>query len=288
MGFDFFKFPAGEVHCKTSRKDPLLQCLEGPDSMEMVYIPLEGNLNDHLMKVLLVTNTQKRKFGKQTLFLPYLPYSRQDRPTSEDEPFSLEVIGDILNLQEYSKVYTLDAHSDVAYGCVNNLVNIGPEWVIRAAESIRSTNQSFKEKILVIPDQGAYKRLSKLTHLFKDHVITIKKRNEATGHLVIKEVVGDVDDQDCLIVDDICDGGMTFTLLAKELFDRGAKSVELVVSHGIFSKGLQPLIQAGISRIYTTDSFHYDPSYTTEDDYKCLSVISCEDLLLQSNGLRAR
>jgi len=56
-----------------------------------------------------------------------------------------------------------------------------------------------------------------------------------------------------MIVDDICDGGATFILLAKELYAAGAKEVNLFVTHGIFSKGLIPLYEAGIKRIFTQD-----------------------------------
>ncbi len=59
-----------------------------------------------------------------------------------------------------------------------------------------------------------------------------------------------------LIVDDICDGGMTFIKIAEMLTKRcGPDSIELLVSHGIFSKGLDPILASGISRVYTTDSF---------------------------------
>lgn len=60
-----------------------------------------------------------------------------------------------------------------------------------------------------------------------------------------------LNDKNILIVDDICDGGATFMLLTKDLYKRGAKSINLFVTHGIFSKGLKPLKEAGINRIFT-------------------------------------
>ena len=65
--------------------------------------------------------------------------------------------------------------------------------------------------------------------------------------------------RDCLIMDDICDGGGTFVLLAEYLLRHGAASVGLAVTHGIFTKGIDILFDAGISRIYTTDSFPQVP-----------------------------
>jgi phosphoribosylpyrophosphate synthetase len=63
--------------------------------------------------------------------------------------------------------------------------------------------------------------------------------------------VGDCKDKRVLIVDDICDGGKTFELLAKDLYNAGAEEVNLFVTHGLFSKGLIPLKLAGIKRIFT-------------------------------------
>ena len=63
----------------------------------------------------------------------------------------------------------------------------------------------------------------------------------------------DIKDQTILIVDDLCDGGMTFIKSAERLYELEAKEVHLYVSHGIFSKGLKPLTDSGIKRIFTKD-----------------------------------
>ena len=238
-----FNFPTGETHVKApSGYFHLI-------NKNILYIPFEQNqnLNDWLMAILLATNVFHRRGVKLDLYIPYLPYSRQDRPTSQEEPFSLKVIGGILNLQNYRRVYTLDVHSDVAYGCVNNLVNIEIDTILK-----KSAAKFYPT--LVIPDQGAYKRLSKISANFENTVTTIKHRDTNTGALEIRHLIGDVDGQDCLIVDDICDGGGTFVLLAKKLYSLGAKSVHLFVTHGIFSKGLNVLWDAGINSIHTTNS----------------------------------
>lgn len=251
----YLNFPAGESHCK------------GIDLSSVLYVPFGIRpLNDTIFNILLQTNIRRRAGMETTLFLPYLPYSRQDRPTSGTEPFSLKVFGDILNLQGYNKVYTLDVHSDAAYGCVNNLANIPTEIMI--SEWFGCTTA---QKTLVIPDQGAYKRLSGLEDNFQNTVIVIKERDTSTGYLVIKHVVGEVSGKDCVIVDDICDGGMTFILIAQQLLKLGAASVTLAVTHGIFSKGLQPLLDAGITCFKTTNSF---PAPSTAGvDYESVGVL---------------
>ena len=247
--FESFIFPAGEVHLKQrSEIEPIL------------YFPQETALSDHIMKIMLAADIAKRNQKDVSLFLPYLPYARQDRPTSLEEPFSLKVFGDILNTASFKNVYTLDVHSDVAFACINNLINIPVEILLPYL--IKNKNRT-----LVIPDQGAYKKLSKITSYFNDYAITIKHRDISNGHITLKHLIGNVDGKDCLIVDDICDGGGTFVLLADELRKLGASSVELYVTHGIFTKGVETLIEHGIDHIYTFNSVRQDLNEDTFVNY---------------------
>jgi ribose-phosphate pyrophosphokinase len=89
--------------------------------------------------------------------------------------------------------------------------------------------------------------------MFRDlPVVTASKvRVQATGHLVTGELSGEsVTGKRVLIVDDICDGGATFIGLAAKLREAGATDVVLFVSHGIFSRGVRALTDAGISRVF--------------------------------------
>lgn len=252
--FEYFKFPAGEVHCRL--QDWVFES-------ETLYKEFDGkeSLNDYIMSLLMVADVHKFK----RLFLPYLPYSRQDRPTSKNEPFSLKVLGKVLATANFPEIVTMDVHSDAAFGCVDNLRNIAIEDILDLCEYGNSYG-----KTLVIPDQGAWKRLKNVSDSFGNSVICVKERNTETGYLTIKQVVGDYYKRKCLIVDDICDGGATFIQLATELLNNGAEEVNLFVTHGIFSKGIQVLRDAGINQIFTTDSFPKKDGV----DY----VVSCEEI----------
>ena len=260
VNYEFFKFPAGEVHVKDSR--PSLD--HGP-----IFVPIDGdNLSDWIMKILLLTNIKRRQGHRLELYIPYLPYSRQDRPTSPNEPFSLQVIGDIINAQGYQKVYTLDVHSDVAHGCIRNLVNIPVDFIVHEFPN----NTNFRDCVLVIPDQGAYKRLQKMAPLFKGVAVALKHRDTETGKLRIDALHGDVYGEHCLIVDDICDGGGTFVMLAELLEEKGAAKVDLFVTHGIFSKGVE---LERIDEIYTTNSFRE----VNDHSWEHLTVIDVMEVL---------
>ena len=110
----------------------------------------------------------------------------------------------------------------------------------------------------LIPDKGANDKAYEIIKQigFVGHVIECsKKRDKLTGKIVETSIPADIafEGDPCLIVDDICDGGYTFIELAKKAKERGAGKIYLVVTHGIFSKGLKELSEY-VECIYTTDS----------------------------------
>jgi phosphoribosylpyrophosphate synthetase len=103
-----------------------------------------------------------------------------------------------------------------------------------------------------------------------------------TGEIVGLDVYGEVEGKNIYILDDICDGGYTFTILAKQLYELGAEEVHLVVSHGIFSKGLDPLHKANIVSITTTNSFNFDNNVKHDlivDPNEYVTVVDIRGLL---------
>ena len=110
---------------------------------------------------------------------------------------------------------------------------------------------------MVSPDGGALKKIYKLSEALGGLEVLecSKSRDVKTGALSGFKVYADhLQGRDCLIVDDICDGGGTFVGLAEQLRAHGAGKLYLAVSHGIFSKGFEGL-KAVFERVFTTDSF---------------------------------
>lgn len=105
---------------------------------------------------------------------------------------------------------------------------------------------------MISPDAGANKKTLEMAKFLghNNFIRADKIRNVKTGSIEHTAVYGCVKDKDCLIVDDICDGGATFIALAERLKFGDAKSVSLYVTHGIFSKGKQHLLDNGVDHIY--------------------------------------
>lgn len=243
IDFEVFDFPSGcEPHIKIKEINA-----------EKALITLRIRNLNQLMLLFLATDALKRSGVKEIeVFIPYLPFARQDRVMVSGEPLSVKVISDLINLQNYSKVTIYDAHSEVSLALINNAVGIDNHSFVK--EVLKD-----KENYLICsPDAGAYKKIFKLCQKigYKDEIVLCNKVRDVSNGKIQNIMIAnnDLQGKDLYIVDDICDGGGTFTILSKELKKKNCGKVNLIVSHGIFSKGEEPL-KENIDMVYTTDSF---------------------------------
>ena len=185
------------------------------------------------------------------LHIPYLPYGRQDKSVSNDTTFNLAVFADLINALGFDKVTTVDAHNKQFFEkYIHNAVNLPVTGIHE------KMIMNFLPTYIVFPDAGAVTRynLSHLSTIYCDKV-----RDQATGailsHKVLSPPTLHAGKERLLIIDDICDGGATFISVAKALREISPNMIiGLFVTHGIFSKGRQHLLDNGIDEIYTTDS----------------------------------
>lgn len=178
-----------------------------------------------------------------TLFMPYLPYARQDKHVSNNTTFSLKTFAALLNSLNFKRVSLYDAHSRVALNLINNSKDIFKP------DKIHGVIELLKVNLIIYPDTGAYKRY--LPHILMGYARLAEKVRDENGKIIKHTIEGNVPEKEVLIVDDICDGGATFISLAKLLKEKGVEKIYLYVTHGIFSKGLRVLKEAGIERIFT-------------------------------------
>ncbi len=244
INFKSFTFSGGEPHIK------IITDLTDVDN---VMITQRVNSFNDFGLLLLAIDSVKR-FGVKNIdvFIPYFPAARQDRLMMNGEPLSLKVYTEILNLSNISCVHVYDAHSEVTPALLNNCVNYNNHSFI--SEVIKELEA---ETFLISPDGGALKKIYKVASYLEEYEVVeaSKSRDVKTGKLSGFQVYkDDLEGRDCLVIDDICDGGGTFLGLAKELKKKNAGKLYLAVSHGIFSKGLEALGEC-YSKIYVTNSF---------------------------------
>ena len=195
-----------------------------------------------------------KRMGVKTinLVLPYFPGARQDRVMVPGEPLTVKVYADIINSLVLNKVTVLDPHSEVTPALLNNCEVVTNDTFI--AEVIRRIGD---DVILISPDGGALKKIYKVSEFLGGMAVTecSKSRDVKTGKLSgFKVYTDDLEGANCLIVDDICDGGGTFIGLAQALKAKNVGNLYLAVSHGIFSKGFN-VFNDYFTTIFTTNSF---------------------------------
>lgn len=181
------------------------------------------------------------------LEMPYLPYARQDKHPCNERTFALYPFAKLINSMEFNNVTVLDAHSIHAYA-IDHLTVKSARNYIREAIELSGANT------VVFPDSGAKARYEVEISLDFPNMRLIgasKTRTQENGNIVSASIHGIVKGHKVILVDDICDGGATFIVLADVLLKAGAKAMHLYVTHGIFSKGVDVLRKAGISRIFT-------------------------------------
>lgn len=252
INFEAFTFSGGEPHIK------LIPTLEQLTDVDWVVTCRVNSFNDMGMVMAAKNAIDNTYVENVTLFIPYFPGARQDRIMVAGEPFTAKMYADLINHLGFDSVVIMDAHSDVAPALINSCVNRNNhKFVGYCLQHIKNNREMDKETVLISPDAGAQKKIYKLIEALHDDYPLIKcdkTRDVSTGRLSGFEVYADdLKGADCVIVDDICDGGGTFLGLADELKKKNSGDLYLLVTHGIFSKGFDNLLTR-FQGIYFTDS----------------------------------
>lgn len=242
-------------------------------------IQIQSRLNSFRdVELIICANQSLKEMGATNieLYVPYFLGARSDRKFGEGETNYLKnVICPIINSQGFSKVITLDPHSDVLEACLNNFEK---ENNFKLVEYAISEIDKKENIILVSPDAGAYKKVFDVAKEFQiENIITATKvRDIKTGNILSTQlpIISRNVKYKYVIVDDICDGGRTFIELAKAIkSQREAVEIYLVVTHGIFSAGFAELNKY-FKGIFCTDSYRdvADDEYETKTNVKTLKV----------------
>lgn len=232
-----------------------------PDGTSQVWKVAEPLFEDDDIKILWMFESEAelfhvcqlaqltQKLSRQedsVLVAPYLPYARQDKGIDNGLSFALDTFTYILYHANICRIETFDRHSNTQ---TNSYIE---------SETAEGFHKAiFNHDVVCFPDKGA---LARYEGSFPNvpMVYCEKVRNQQTGEITGLILNGsnlyDIDGKRVLIVDDICDGGMTFIKTAEVLKKWNASQIDLAVSHGLFSKGKQVLHDAGIKDIFTTNS----------------------------------
>ncbi|MCD8452943.1 ribose-phosphate pyrophosphokinase [Tenacibaculum finnmarkense genomovar ulcerans] len=238
MKYEIKKFNDGQVTAKIFEKGNL-------------HVKIRGNSYEDLFRIASIKEAWDaenilNKTATAILTIYCLIGQRSDRRFNEKESFDLKVIANFINSMGFDKVEILHPHSSISLALIDNSVEL------KSYEFVRKAYHAIGNPILISPDAGAYKTTHEIAEKLKADLIPSNKvRIAGVPKITIQ---GAVKNKECLIVDDLADGGRTFNFLAKELKNQGATKVFLYVTHGQFNYGFDEL-KENINHIYCTNSY---------------------------------
>lgn len=243
-------------------------------------VQIKSKLNNFLdLELIICTVASLRELGVEEihLYTPYIMGARSDRKFEEGgNNYIKDVICPIINSLNFKTVTCIDPHSYSLECCIKNFRSIDNfnlvDFALRKIMEINCNSIYYENKLevlqLISPDAGASKKIYKLAEQigYKGDIITCSKDRDVDGKLTktVVPISPCYSDslKDHIIIDDICDGGATFINIAKTLKERYASmnnenmkgKIYLIVTHSIFSKGTNELLQY-FDGIYTTNSY---------------------------------
>ena len=191
-------------------------------------------VNDSIMELLICVDALRRASAKSiTAVLPYFAYARQDRKVSPRSPISAKLFANLLMVSGTSRVLTMDLHANQIQGFfdipVDNLF-AAPIFVQHIKKNIKSKNL-----VCVAPDVGGVERARAIAKRLSADLAIIDKRRSGPGTSEVMNVIGDVRNKICVIIDDLVDSGGTIVNAAAALKSKGAKDVYAYVVHGVLT-----------------------------------------------------
>ena len=231
-------FPGGEVGVKLSER-------KGTSADVFVTGIVDASNIMHMLNILNALKHQGFYKEGVTLHLPYLPYARQDRVCSTGESFALEVFVKLLSTAYFGTLVVRDLHSNVSKTL---LTESGINFIERKQDFQLAGDYAS----IVAPDKGAKAKAKEVADCYNTKLVCFEKTRE-DGKVVYTQELNDSLGCTAVVVDDICDGGATFIALAQ--FIKVAQpdtTIDLYVTHGIFSKGVDELLKY-YGTIYTSN-----------------------------------
>jgi len=228
--------------------------------------------NDNLMELLLCVDALKRSSAKNiTTVIPYFGYARQDRKVAPRTSISAKLVSNLITKAGADRVVTVDLHA----GQIQGFFDIPVDNLFATPIFSRHIKKNIKGKnlICVSPDVGGVERTRALARKLDLSIAIIDKRRPTPGKSQVMNVVGNVNNKTCIIVDDIIDSGGTIVNAAKALIDRGAKEVHVYITHGVLSgEAVNKIKNSQIKNLVITDTIDNSNKLKKAKNIEVLSI----------------
>ena len=234
--------------------------------------------NTHLLELLIMIDALRRSSARRvTAVMPYYGYSRQDRKVAPRVPISAKLVADLISTAGTDRLLCIDLHA----GQIQGFFNIPVDNLFATPVLLDAIHRRYDESVVIIsPDAGGVERARAYAKRLGVNLAIIDKRREAANVSEVMNIVGDVKDATCVIVDDMVDTAGTLAEGARALAKEGARSVAAVITHPVLSgPAIKRIAESPIRELVVTDTIPLSPDASDCDK---LHVVSIAPLLSES------
>lgn len=266
---------------------PLTDCTVKRFADKEVYVEVHENVrgedafilqstsypaNDNLMELLILTDALRRSSARRiTAVLPYFGYARQDRKSAPRTPISAKLVSNLITQAGANRVLTLDLHAAQIQG----FFDIPTDNLTAAPVMVRDIQDNYdvKNVMIVSPDVGGVVRARNVAGRIGANLAIVDKRRPRAGVSEVMNIIGDVEGQTCIMIDDIVDSGGTLVNAAEALLKAGAKEVSAYITHGVLSEGASERIAASkLKELVVTDSIEETEAQRNAGNIRRMSI----------------
>lgn len=227
--------------------------------------------NDNVMELLVTLDALRRGSARRvTAVLPYYGYARQDRKSGPRTPISAKLLANLITTAGADRVLTIDLHA----GQIQGFFDIPTDNLFAAPVFRDDILSKYEDKLMIVsPDVGGVVRARSLANRVNADLAIIDKRRPEAGVSEVMNIIGDVNDRHCIMVDDIVDSGGTLCNAAQALMDAGAISVDAYVTHGVLSGGaVSRVVGSPLNSLVITDSIQATEAVSVATNIRQLSI----------------
>ena len=228
--------------------------------------------NDNLMELLVSLDALRRASARRiTAVIPYYGYARQDRKSGPRTPISAKLVANLITKAGADRILTMDLHA----GQIQGFFDIPTDNLFAAPVFVKDIEGRYKNKpvVIVSPDVGGVVRARAIAKRINANLAIIDKRREKAGLSEVMNIIGDVSNHHCIIVDDIIDSGGTICNAAEALIDVGALSVDAYVTHGVLSgSAVSNISNSPLTSLVTTDSIKATEAVRISSNIRQISI----------------
>jgi ribose-phosphate pyrophosphokinase len=229
-------------------------------------------VNDHLVELLVFCDALKRaSAGSITAVIPYYGYGRQDRKSAPRTPITAKLIADLLTTTGISRVVSIDLHA----GQIQGFFNVPFDHLFANKVFLDYLRPKFALElpVFVSPDAGGVERTRAYAKRMDADLAIIDKRREKANVSEVMNIIGDIRDRDCIILDDMIDTAGTLCNAAKALKEAGARRVFAAATHAVLSgPAIDRIRTSALEEVVVTDTIPLSPAARESGKFKMLSV----------------